>query len=105
LQVHLLLAGRGFKAHIHAHFHKSVHNARVLADGPVALGAHAAVDQNLRNRVFGGMRLFALVRFGQASDVVYRMVVADVLQRARNTRNKIFLPDDGHGEAPSANLG
>jgi hypothetical protein len=28
------------------------------------------------------------------------MVVADVLQRTRNTGNKIFLPNDSHGELP-----
>jgi hypothetical protein len=28
------------------------------------------------------------------------VVVADVLQRRSNAGNKIFLPDDGHGEAP-----
>jgi hypothetical protein len=29
------------------------------------------------------------------------MVVTDELQRRSNARNKIFLPDDGHAEAPS----
>ena len=54
LKVFTLLAGSSLEAHIHAHLHEGVHNARVLADGPVALGAHAAVDENLRDGVLGG---------------------------------------------------
>ena len=101
LQVELLFSGRSFKAHIHAHLHKDIHDARVLADGPVALETHAAVDQDLRHCILRGVRLLALIGFGQAGNVIHRVVIADVLQCPRHTRNKIFLPDHGHCEAPS----
>ncbi len=96
LKVKGLFAGGRFKAHIHAHFDEDVDDAGVLADGAVALGAHAAVDENLRHGVFGGVRLLALVGLGEARDVVDWVVVADVLQRARNAGDEIFLADDGH---------
>ena len=92
-----LFAGRGLEAHVHAQLDEGVDDARVLADGAVALGAHAAVDEDLRHGVARGRRLLALVGLGERADVIHRVVVADVLQRARNARDEIFLPDDGHG--------
>jgi hypothetical protein len=96
LQVQNRLARRGLEVDVHADFDKRIHDARVLADGPVALGTHAAVDEDLSHGVFRGRRLFLLVRLGEARNVVDRVVVADVLQRARNAGDEIFLADDGH---------
>ena len=62
----------------------------------MALGAHAAVDEDLRHGVSGGGGLLALVGLGEAGDVVDRVVVADVLQRAGDAGDEIFLADDGH---------
>ena len=97
LQVHGFFAGARLEAHVHAQLDEGVHDARVLADGPVALGAHAAVDEDLRHGVARRRRLLALVGLGERGDVIHRVVVADVLQRARNAGDEIFLPDDGHG--------
>ena len=66
----------------------------------MALGAHAAVDEDLRHGVARGGRLLALVGLGERADVIHRVVVADVLQRARDARDEIFLPDDGHWRLP-----
>ena len=66
LQVHDVRR-RGFEANVHADFDEGVDDARVLADGAMALGAHAAVDEDLRHGVFGGGRLLALVGLGEAA--------------------------------------
>ena len=57
--------GRVVPADVHADLEKDVDDAGVLADGAVTLGAHARVDQDLRDRVLGGVRLLALVGLGQ----------------------------------------
>ena len=92
-----LLAVGAFEADVHADFDEDVDDAGVLADGAMALGAHAAVDEDLRHGVFGGVGLLALVGLGEAGDVVGGVVVADVLQRAGDAGDEIFLADDGHG--------
>src|SRR5690606_29995198 len=71
--------GRVVPAHVHADLEEYGHDARVLADRPVPLGAHARVDQDLRHRVLGRRRLLPLPGGGQRADVVDRVVVADVL--------------------------
>ena len=86
-------AVRAFKAHIHTDLDEDVDDAGVLADGAMAFGAHAAVDEDLGNGVFGGVGLLALVGFGEAGDVVHRVVVADVLERAGYAGDEIFLAD------------
>jgi hypothetical protein len=75
---------------------EDVHDAGVLADRAVTLGAHARVDEDLRDCVFGGVRLFALVGFGQIGDVVDGVIVGDVLQRVGHTLDEVFLFDHGH---------
>ena len=67
---HLLQAHRGRaavirgKARVHAQLDEGVDDARVLADRPMALGAHAAVDEDLRHRVARRGRLLFLIRLG-----------------------------------------
>jgi len=63
----------------------------------VAFRAHAAVREDLRDRVLRGRALFQLVRAAEGLDVVERVVVADVLQRIRDALDQVFLFDDGHG--------
>ncbi len=65
LQVLQFFAGRGLEMDIHAQLDEGVHDSRVLADGPVPLGAHAAVDENLRHGVARRRRLLALVGLGE----------------------------------------
>ena len=96
LQLLGLLAGGRLKAHVHADLEKDGDDACVLTDGTMSLGAHAAVDQQLGDGVLGRGRLLALVGLGQTGDEVFRVVVADVLQRTGDAGNKIFLSNDGH---------
>ena len=86
-------------AHVHADLHEHRDDAGVLADRPLAFGAHAAVGQDLRDRVLRGRALFEFVCAAERLDVVERVVVADVLQRIRNALDQVFLFDDGHGLA------
>jgi hypothetical protein len=88
--------GRAVPPHVHADLHEHRHDARVLADGPVAFGAHAAVGENLRDRVLRRGALFEFIGAAERLDVVERMVVADVLQRVGNALDQVFLFDDGH---------
>ncbi len=67
LQVECGCAAIGaFEADVHADFDEDVDDAGVLADGAMAFGAHAAVDEDLRHGVFGGVGLLALVGLGRA---------------------------------------
>jgi hypothetical protein len=84
-------------AHVHADLHEDRDDAGVLADRALAFGAHAAVGQDLRDRVLGGRALLELVGAAERLDVVERVVVADVLQRIRDALDQVFLLDDGHG--------
>ncbi len=90
------------KAHVHAHGHEDLRHAGVLADRPMRLGAHAAVDQQLldgvarRARRLGGKG--ALERLHEIDG----MVVADVLQCVGNGVDDVFLEDHGHGEVGAA---
>src|SRR5690606_18692537 len=72
-------------------------DAGVLADRPMALGAHARVDQDLRHRVLRRGRFLALVRGGEVPDVVDGVVVRDVLQGVGDALDEVFLLDGGHG--------
>ncbi|OIQ77859.1 hypothetical protein GALL_404420 [mine drainage metagenome] len=97
--VHGVLQGPGqaLEAHIHADLQKHIDDAGVLADGPSAFGAHAAVGEDLRNRVLGGGALFARVGLGEVGDVVGRVVVADELQRRGDAFHQVGLAYHGHG--------
>jgi hypothetical protein len=83
--------------HVHTHLHEHRDDAGVLADRTLAFGAHAAVGEDLRNRILRGGALFELVGAAEGLDVIERVVVADVLKRISNALDQIFLFDDGHG--------
>jgi hypothetical protein len=83
-------------AEIHADLHEYRDDARVLADWPVAFGAHAAVRQDLGDRVPSGWALLEFVGLAQGRDVVQRVVDADVLKGVSDAVDNVFLLDDGH---------
>ena len=89
-------AHRRFPAHVHADAHEHDDDARVLADRAMALGAHARVGEDLRDRVLGRGRLLALVGARQRADVVGRVVVGDELQRVGDALDQVLLRDRGH---------
>ena len=62
----------------------------------MALGAHAGVDEDLCDGVFGGVGLLDLVGAGEVGDVIDRMIEADVLQRVGYGADYVVLADDGH---------
>ena len=97
---HLGEAALRVPAHVHADLEEQVDDAGVLADRPVALGAHARVGQDLRDRVLRRRRLLALVRPPEVLDVVDRVVVGDELQRVGDALDEIVLADHGHGATP-----
>src|SRR3546814_6775578 len=72
---HLLQAARAVEAAVHAPFDEDGDDARVLADRPVPLGAHAAVRQYLRHRVLRGGRHFAFIGRAERADIVHRMEI------------------------------
>ncbi len=98
---HLLDGLEGFAvvvpAGLHADFDEGGDDAGVLADGAVALGAHARVDEDLGHGIFGGVALFELVGAGEVGDVVLGVVVADVLEGVGYGLDEVALLDDCHG--------
>ncbi len=94
---HVLHAHGGVvPAHVHADFQEHGDDAGVLADRPVAFGAHARIDQDLGHRLLRGRRLFALIGSVEALDVIDRVVVRDVLQRVGDGLDEVFLLDRCH---------
>ena len=81
---------------VHADLEEDGHDAGILADGPMAFGAHARVDQDLRHRVARRGRLLLLVGARHAANEIRRMVVGNVLQSVGDALDKIVLLDDGH---------
>ena len=57
-------------AHLHADLQEDHHHAGILADGPMALGAHPRVDQDLGHGVAGRRGFLAVVGRGQGADIV-----------------------------------
>src|SRR5690606_3995375 len=90
-------AAEAFPLHVHPDLQEDVDDAGVLADRAAAFRAHARVGQDLRDRVLGRWRLFALVGAGQVGDVVGGVVVADVLQGSGDAFNEIVVADGRHG--------
>ena len=88
-------AGETFPAHVHANFQKHIDDAGVLANRPVACGAHFAIGQNLRHGIFGRRAFFSLVGPRQVGNVVRRMVITDVLQGSGNRLDQVGLADGG----------
>ena len=96
LDGHHAVLGRGLPLDVHADLDEGGDDAGVLADGTMALGAHAGVDEDLRDGVLGGVGLLVLVGAGEVGDVIDRVVEADVLQRVGYAADYVVLADDGH---------
>ncbi len=62
----------------------------------MTFGAHAGVDEDLGDGIFGGVGLLELVGACQIGDVVDRVVEADVLERVRYAADEVVLIDGGH---------
>jgi len=98
LEGHHAVLGGGGPLDLHSYFAEGGDDAGVLADGAVALVAHAGVDEDLRDGVLGGGRLLVLVGAGEVGDVVGGVVEADVLERVGYAADYVVLLDDGgHG--------
>ena len=89
-----------FPAHVHADLDEGDDDAGILADRSMALGAHARIGENLRDRVLRRRRLLCRVRIGKRLDVVDGVIVGDVLQCVGDAGDEIFLPDSRHGRVP-----
>ena len=97
---HVGQAAPGAPAHVHAHLQEHVDDAGVLADRALALGAHARVRQDLRDRVLRGRRLLALIGAPEVLDVIERVVIGNELQRVGDALDEVVLADHGHCRVP-----
>src|SRR6185437_16380870 len=93
---HLLYSHLSVPAHIHADLQEHRYDAGVLAYRAMALGAHARVDQNLRHGIARGGRFLQLIRASEITNVVRRMIVADVLECVGHALDEVVLPDCRH---------
>ena len=93
---HILQCALRTKAAFLSPFDEYIDDAGVLADRAVALGAHAAVGQDLRDGILGSGALFGLIGLAQRADIVHRMEIADVLQRVGDAFNQVILGDCHH---------
>lgn len=93
---HVFDANSGVPAYVHADLQKYRDDAGVLADGSLAFGAQAGIDQYLRHRVFGGLALFLVVGGVQGPDEIRWMIAGDILQRRKNAVDEVVLADGGH---------
>jgi len=96
LHGHHAVGGGRAPLDFHANLDEGGDDAGVLADGTMALGAHAGVDEDLRDGVLGGVRLLVLVGACEVGDVIDRVIEADVLQRVGYGTDYVVLLDDGH---------
>ena len=96
LQGHHAVLGGGGPADVHADFDEGGDDAGVLADGAMALVAHAGVDEDLGDGVLGGGGLLVLVGAGEVGDVIGGVVEADVLECVGYAADYVVLLDDGH---------
>ena len=85
----------GIPLHIHTDRHKHRNDASVLAQWPLALSAHAGVNQNLCHGILGRLGLFLLIGLVYSLNKVFRMVIGDELQRVRYALDQVVLADYG----------
>jgi hypothetical protein len=70
-------------------------DAGVLADRTMPFRAHAAVGQDLRDRVPRGGGLFGPIRLTQCLDIIGRMIVADELKGVGHALDQVDVANDG----------
>jgi len=93
---HILQTLPRFEAALLPPFDEDIDDAGVLADRAVALCAHPAVGQDLRDRILRRRPLFRVIGFAQRLNVIHRMIVRYVLQRIRHGLDQIVFADNGH---------
>ena len=94
---HVVEAHGAVPLHVHAHLQEHHRHAGVLADGPVALGAQAGVDQDLGHGVPGGGGFLRVVGGLHGPDEIQGMVDGDELEGVGDGLDEVFLADGGHG--------
>src|SRR3546814_13621907 len=90
---HLLQAARAVEAAVHAPFDEDGDDARVLAEPPVPLGAHAAVRQYLRHWVLLGGRHFTFISRTEREDLVHRTAIAAILESVVDRFGEVVCAD------------
>jgi hypothetical protein len=88
--------GRDSSRQFLAPFDEDVDDAGVLADRAVAFGAHAAVGQDLGDRILRRRALFGFIGFAQRADIIHRVIVADELQGIGDAVDQVLLADGHH---------
>src|SRR6201999_3370167 len=91
-------------AGLHAELDECGDDTGVLADGAMAFGAHAGVDEDLGHGVSGRGGLFELVGAGEVGDEVLGVVVGDVLEDVGYGLDKVGLFNGGHGFVNSLSI-
>ena len=94
--------GGAFPADIHANLDEHRYDASILADRPMPRGTHTRIDQNLRNGIFSGLRLFTLIGFMHCLNEVDGVIIGNVLQRIGYALDQIILFDNGHAQTGSS---
>ena len=94
---HGLEIERRIPAHAHAHLDEHHHDAGVLADGPVSLGAHARIGEYLRDGVAGRRALLHVVGTPHGANEIRRVIVGNVLQGIGNAGDHIGFANHAHG--------
>ncbi len=90
---HVFQAHGGVPADVHPDLHENSHNAGILANRPMALGAHSGVDQDLRHGILCRCGLFPFVGLMYGLDEIHRMVIGNKLQSVCHALYKIILSD------------
>ena len=92
---HVIQRHVALEFHIHTDVHEHGHNAGVLADRAMALGAHAGVNQNLGHGILGRLGLFLLVGLVHGLNEILRVVIGNELQRIGYAFDQVVLADHG----------
>ncbi len=93
---HVLQRTRGFQPAFLPPPDEDVDDAGILADRPVPFGAHTAVGEDLRDRVFRGRPLLRLIGAPERLDIVQRVVMGDILERVGDALDQVFLANRYH---------
>ena len=101
----LLKRARGVEAAVLPPFDEDGDDAGILADRTVPLCTHAAVGQDLCDRVLGGGALLGFVGDTERADIVHRVEVRDVLQRVGNAFDEVGFGDRDHGGGDNRGAG
>ena len=99
---HLLYRLVRIEAAVHTDLDKGGNDTGVLANGPLAYGAHTGIDQYLADCILCRFTLFIQVGPVHGLDEIHGMVVADELQAIGNRRDYVTGFDGGHESSPES---